>query len=310
MTFVHQNSQWQKSRTALPPHISLDFIRYAILAVFVIVVFAWTIPALAKAVPQANIAWQPVRSAWNHSINKFENAFASLKATVFTYTTVYSPISTLGRGSALTDTQIFRAKAPLTLPLGARLYWRARVYDHYDKGQWRSTLTDTLDFNPFRQELPVEPGIGRWQGTFSIISASNITTLFTPAQPIWVSRAGKVEYASNPDGTIDVTTFSAAPSLGPGESYEILASIGTPTIEELRSAGDDYPTWISERYLQLPGSLTERTRSLAESLTAGLETPYDKALSITQYLRNNIQYVETLDEAAPSNQEPVDWFLF
>jgi hypothetical protein len=94
MTFVHNQTQWQQSRTALPPHISLDFIRYTILATFVIVMFAWTMPALAKALPQANRAWQPVRTAWNDTVNNFENAFASLKATVFTYTAVYSPTST------------------------------------------------------------------------------------------------------------------------------------------------------------------------------------------------------------------------
>jgi transglutaminase-like putative cysteine protease len=310
MTFVHHQSHWQESRTALPPHISLDFIRYTILATFIIVMFAWTVPALAKAVPQASKAWQPVRTAWNETIDNFENAFASLKATIFTYTAVYSPTSSLGRGSILSDSRIFHGKAPLDLPSGVRLYWRARVYDFYNNGQWRTTQENTRNFDPLTDELTAEPTIGRWQGKFSVISAANITTLFTPSQPIWVSRNGKIEFTGNPDGSVDVATFSAASPLGPGESYDVLASISDPSIDELRSASIDYPPWVTDRYLQMPDSITSRTKELANQITAGFDNPYDKAAAITQYLRNNIQYVEVLDEAPPADQEPIDWFLF
>ncbi len=65
-----------------------------------------------------------------------------------------------------------------------------------------------------------------------------------------------------------------------------------------------------QRYLQLPKSVTPRTRQLAEQITAGLETPYDKVIAITNYLRRNIQYVETIPDEAPVNQELIDWFLF
>jgi len=310
MVFVQHHSQWQNSRATIPPHIGLDFIRYTILITFVIVIFAWTMPALAKALPEAARLWQPVRTAWNESVNNFENAFASLKATVFSYTAVYSPTSSLGRGSVLTDAQVFRASAPADLPAGARLYWRARVYDTYKNGQWQANFDRTQNFDPFGKDLPIEPGNSRWLGSFSIISAAHITTLFTPAQPLWVSRYGKVEYLQNSDGTIDISTFSADPSISPGESYDILASLSDPTADDLRSDHTDYPGWVRERYLQLPDTITPRTRELAERLTAGLESPYDKALAITNYLRLNIRYVQVLEQAPPSNQEPIDWFLF
>jgi len=310
MTFIHHHSQWQQSRTALPPHISLDFIRYTILATFVIVMLAWNVPALAKALPQANKAWQPVRTAWNDAVDNFENVFASLKATVFSYSTVYSSTSSLGRGSALTDTPIFQGLAPLDVPAGVRLYWRARVYDTYRNGQWQTTLDESLDFNPLTEELPLEPGISRWQGQFSIISAANFTTLFTPPQPLWISRSGKLEYGMNPDGTLDISTFNANPSVGSGERYDILASLSTAPAQELRDSDSNYPSWISERYLQLPNEITPRTRALAEQITAGLETPYDKVLAVTKYLRENIQYTPVLEEGPPAGQEPIDWFLF
>jgi len=310
MTFLHQHNRWQESRTALPPHISLDFIRYTILAAFLIVMFAWTAPALANALPQASKAWRPVRTAWYDTINRFENAFASLRSSMFVYTGVYGDTTVLGRGATLSDAQIFRATVPQEIPQGVRLYWRARTYETYNNGEWVSGLYKSYPFDPQAENLPAWLGTGRWLGRFKIMSAVPIATLFVPAQPIWVSRSGKVEYATNPDKTVDIADFSASPMVGPGETYEILATVANPSVVEMRQAGTDYPDWVHQRYLQLPKSITPRTRQLAEQITSGLVTPYDKVIAITNYLRRNIQYVETIEEEPPTNQEVIDWFLF
>ena len=41
-----------------------------------------------------------------------------------------------------------------------------------------------------------------------------------------------------------------------------------------------------------------------------METPYDKAQAITEYLRRNITYVETIEGQPQPGQEVIDWFLF
>ena len=310
MTFLHYHNRWQESRTALPPHISLDFIRYTILAAFLIVMFAWTIPALANSLPQARKAWQPVRTAWYETISRFENAFASLRSSIFIYTDVYGDTAVLGRGASLSDTQIFWASAVQDVPDGVRLYWRARTYETYNNGEWESNLYTSYPFNPQAENLPVWLGTGRWLARFKVMSAVSSATLFTPAQPIWVSRTGKVEYAINPDKTVDISSFDATPSVGPGETYEILATVANPSATQMRQAGTDYPDWVKQHYLQLSKSITPRTRQLAEQITAGLDTPYDKVIAITNYLRRNIQYVETIEDEPPTNQELIDWFLF
>ncbi len=310
MTFNHRQSRWREIRTTLPPHISLDFVRYTIFIVFVIVILAWTAPAMANALPEARRAWRPVQDAWNETINNFENAFASLKATIFSYTTVYSSTSTLGRGAQLSDNQIFHAFAPITTPPEVRLYWRARVFDSYQHGIWRSTMENSQPFDPATGEMPVETGVQRWLAQYYIFSAANLTTLFMPSQPLWVSRAGDLEYGENPDGTIDFVTYLAAAPVGPGERYDVLTSVSAAPVEMLRRSGSDYPAWIRDRYLQLPDSITPRTIALAEQITAGLDTPYDKAAAITRYLRENIRYVPFLAEAPPARVEPIDWFLF
>ncbi|MBN1149240.1 MAG: transglutaminase domain-containing protein [Anaerolineales bacterium] len=309
-TFLQQKNNWQKSRTALPPHLGLDFIRFTILVTSVIILFAWTAPALANAVPAAQKAWQPVRRAWDETRDRFENVFASLRTSVVPVTEFYGSSAFLGRGNALADTQMFSVKAPTNMPTSLRMYWRARTYEYYENGQWLSTSHSNYGFDPEGQDLPIAENQGRWLGSFDFVSAVHMTTLLTPPQPMWVSRPGQVEYAENQDGSVDIATFRAAPSLQPGQEYKAQASLSYASVARLMAAGEEYPEWVTERYLQLPESITPRTRQLAEQITAGLDTPYEKVVAVTNYLRNNITYVETIEQEPPTDQEIIDWFLF
>jgi transglutaminase-like putative cysteine protease len=310
MAFVQQHARWKDTRTSLPPHLSLDFIRFAILFASAIVLLSWTAPALANALPVAERLWRPVRSTWNDAMDNFNYAFASLRSTMPVYSPVYGNNAVLGRGTKLTNTQIFIARAPVDVPPGVRFYWRARTFDQYANGQWYSNINTNYPYQPDTSELVVPQGLGRWIGKFEISSAVYMGTLFTPPQPLWVDRAGQVQYAPNPDGTVDLSSFISSPSVTPGEIYHVNASLSSPTIEQMRMAGTDYPSYITERYLQLPDNITPRTRQLAEQITAGLETPYEKAAAITNWLRNNITYTAEIEEVPPPDVEPIDWFLF
>ncbi len=66
---------------------------------------------------------------------------------------------------------------------------------------------------------------------------------------------------------------------------------------------------LQDKYLQLPSGITPRTRELANTITKGLKTPYQKAKAIENYLKTN--YVYDFDyKRAPDTWEPNDWFLF
>ena len=80
-----------------------------------------------------------------------------------------------------------------------------------------------------------------------------MATLFTPAQPLWISRNSRIQYVENPDGTLDISTFVADPLLRPGEIYQVKSSVSAPTVSELRQAGDNYPDWVKGRYLKSTG---------------------------------------------------------
>jgi|GEM_PF-468445 transglutaminase-like putative cysteine protease len=93
--------------------------------------------------------------------------------------------------------------------------------------------------------------------------------------------------------------------------YTLYSFVSQATNNELQQAGDDYPAFLTDHYLQLPSSLPDRVRDLAERITEGAETPLDKALAIENYLRTEggFEYSQDID-SPPQTSDGVDWFLF
>jgi len=96
--------------------------------------------------------------------------------------------------------------------------------------------------------------------------------------------------------------------LRPDQHYTVTASISSATPGDLSEAGDDYPHWLTDYYLQLPPTLPERVKKLSEIVTEKAESPYDKALAIRQYL-SQIRYSSEI-KAPPEGVDGVDYFLF
>ena len=93
-----------------------------------------------------------------------------------------------------------------------------------------------------------------------------------------------------------------------GETYEVTASVSQAEPEDLQLAGLDYPTWALAKYTQLPPELPQRVRDLGAELTAGAETPYDKAKAVEAYLKT-LPYSLTMNPPL-YNSDGVDHFLF
>lgn len=307
MHFLHQHKRWRQNGTYLPPFVGMDSIRLGLMTTAILVIFAWTMPALAQALPPAEQVWGRATQPWTAFRERMSNALASLQSSVGFVTDLYGDTLPLGRGNPLTDTVIMSVEAPPQAEAGVRYYWRARVYDTYD-GSWSSTLTETRSLNPDAfLEFPEYQG--RSTGEFTIKTLYPLQNLNTPAQPLWVSRPVEAQIALNPDGTIDLGNFKAKPLLRAGDVYQVKASLTSATVADLRNAGQDYPSWVTDRYLQLPETITPKTRQLAAQIASGLDNPYDITQAVTDYLRSNLVYNETVPPV-PNGQEPIDWILF
>ncbi len=310
LVYLQNHKRWQKTNTYVPPYIGVDFIRIALAATALLLLLTWTTPALADTVPEAQDIWQQIKEPWNDLRNILDNAFASLRSSVGIVTDYYGPSMSLGRGNRLSDSLVFTVQVPNQVPPGTRFYWRARVYDEYNNG-WTSNLLTTELVGPDTFNLVHHDTADNAPGLypFAFTVGTPIATLLTTQDTVWVSRPAKLELAYDESGRVDLASIRATPPLRAGETYNLRATLNQVTVTGLRAAGENYPKWVTERYLQLPETITPRTRQLAEAIAEGKETPYDKVLAITNYLRDNIEYSETVPPL-PSDQDLVDWFLF
>jgi transglutaminase-like putative cysteine protease len=308
LNFLLKQDRWKRSGAYLPPYLGLDFIRTALIATALLILFAWTAPALASAFSPAEQVWKQVTSPWQAVKDNFRNAFSSLRASVGLVSDFYDDTLQLGRGNPLTDTVVFTVDAPARVAGGVRYYWRAWVYDQYDSG-WTNTMPAIQAITPSGFGLNYPTFEARQSYSFTVTSNQAIKNLLTPPQPEWVDRSVQAHIAINPDATIDLGALQASPYIRAGDQYQVTASISSATITQLREANMDYPSWVTMRYLQLPENITPRTRQLAVEITRGIDNPYEKAEAITRFLRANLTYSDTIP-APPSNQEPIDWILF
>lgn len=307
--FLQNHATWKQNRTHLPPYVGLDFLRATMVIGGILVLLSWTIPALASSVSPVQQAWEKLAQPWYEARSRMSNAFASLRATVGIAQDYYGDILPLGRGNTLTDVIVFQVKAPSAPTTAVRYYWRDWVYDTWNGSSWSTAPAEAREFSPEDPGLPFPTLQSRWEAGFVFYPAIQSFTIHLPAQPQWMSRPTEGEVVANPDGTVDVIYAKTTPSLRPGETYEAQASLSNATVNELRAAGTDYPAWIVQRYLQLPPTLSERTLELAAQIAEGKETPYDITEAVTQWLRDNITYSETVP-VPPSDQDIIDWMLF
>ncbi|MBN1977089.1 MAG: transglutaminase domain-containing protein [Anaerolineae bacterium] len=313
MAYVKNRARWRKEGAALPPYLGLEVGRVILLIVALPVLLVWATPALvSSAVPVAEQAWQVIIRPLEPVGEFFSNAFASFGGEERVGGVYYSASLVLGDEAALGDAPMLNVwTSSASPPAGMHYYWRAHVYDRYADGHWVSTLSDVQPILPAGLAHVLEPQQpqGRLAASFIFTPTVDLTTLYVAPQPLWVSRPVQADLASNPDGSVDLSALHAAPYVNAGEAYAARSSLGTAAVAQLREAGTDYPAWVTERYLQLPSSITPRTQALAREIAAGLDNPYDIAAAVTDYLRDNIEYVETVD-SPPEGQEPLDYFLF
>ena len=110
--------------------------------------------------------------------------------------------------------------------------------------------------------------------------------------------------------TPDLVAWSFKESTEENEAYRMTSLVSVATDDDLRGASTEYDNFLTDHYLQLPESLPDRVRDLADRLTAGSDNPLDKALAIQNHLRGP-EFTYSLDiEAPPTEADGVDWFLF
>lgn len=314
LNFLQDQKHWRERRVFLSPENSVDLTSGMAIAAGLIILMAWTVPISLTRIDSARQAWNRITKPWDDFTKRMENAVSALESPSGGRPgEFYGTELELGQGFPLSDTVMFQVQVPDLdfQQKPPRYYWRGRVYDYFARDQWYTTGTTRYEYSPLNPGPSVaENSAGTLARFVFDAGESKFSLLYAPQQLVWVSRGGS--YLAAPEGESqqrDIFSWNATPTLLPGETYQVDSILSNPNITQLRDAGTDYPAWVTDKYLQLPEDFSPRIKELAAQITAGTQTPYDKAGAITRYLRDNIKYEATIP-APPRNTDTLEWVLF
>jgi transglutaminase-like putative cysteine protease len=309
LVYIRNTVVWRERHTHTPPDIGFDFSRVALVLSMILVFFAWNVPIVAETFKPAVEIWQTASRPWLKTKDRLSFMFASLRASVGLVQNFYGNSLPLGLGSPLSDRVVVEIQGPTNPPNGDRFYWEARIYDTYESNQWLSTIQTRRDLTSTSVDIN-QPGADvRPVVAFTFFPHDPISNIYTVPEPLWVSLPTQAYMTTNPDGTVDFSMLMSKDFVHPGDQYTVRSAVDAETVSELKAASTSYPQWVLDEYLQLPTDITLRTKELAKNIASGFSNPYDIVTAITDYLRNNIEYNQSISQPPP-NQERIDWFLF
>jgi transglutaminase-like putative cysteine protease len=310
--FLQNRKSWRERRVFLSPDNSVELTSSMAIAAGLIILISWTLPPSLPTSDSAVRTWNRVTKPWREFTDNMQNSVSALEAPSGSKRgEFFGSALPLGRGFPLSDAIMFTVQAP-EVPFEQkppRYYWQGRTYNVYANGQWYSTGTIRDEYTPSTVN-PFDLTAAEQQAAHFVISAgdSMFSLLYAPIEPIWISRPG-LTFSQPADGGKDLVAWHAFPWLRPGETYQVDAILKNPNVQQLQEAGTDYPDWVKNTYLQLPKDFSPKIQELAQQITSGAITPFEKASAITSYLRDNIEYASTIP-APPRNTDTLEWVLF
>jgi len=306
LTYVRKRLNWKEQRVLLSAESWTDLNLAIPVAALILIFLAWIVPTSGR---QSVAAWESIIRPLDKVRQNLDNALVGLRGNgQRKIVEFYGDTLTLGQRASSGNNVFFNIDVPLKEEQD-RFYWRVRTYDQFLDGKWQSIYTFSEPFIPDQPSLLLADSRGHLGEFVFSTPQANLAILVTPSHPVWVSRPSELSFTPAIENNIDPLMFRADSPILAGEQYVVRANIFNPTVVQLQQAGAIYPAWIWEHYLQLPEDLSPRIRELARRITWNARTPYEKATAITDYLRNNITYLEKVDPP-PEGTDPLVWFLF
>jgi len=178
-------------------------------------------------------------------------------------------------------------------------YWWAVAYREFNGRSWAPPdELDSVDYSTGTQLLtPADAGAGpRYPFSATITTGEDRTTWKAVFRPAEAAEIGRDATAFVIDGGRGLGRIAFEQALKEDQSYTLESSVrdyggGTESLTEydLQTAGDGYPDWVTERYLQgaydirITGPLA---RAMADKIDQDYDNAYDKVSKVQRYLRD------------------------
>jgi transglutaminase-like putative cysteine protease len=177
--------------------------------------------------------------------------------------------------------------------------WHAGSFDTYTGDGW----VRSGEQSPLEGSLDGPPGDAT-SVNVTITAETESPSLPSPWQAVNVRGTAAQSARVDEHGTIRL-----AEPLAPGETVTVESRMPDDDPAALRNASTSYDPELEDRYTQLPESTPDRLGERTEAIIAeaDAENPYDQAVAIERYLREEYAYSLTVQKL---NGDVADAFLF
>jgi transglutaminase-like putative cysteine protease len=306
MQFVRSMRDWRSRRIARPEYLSLEVLHVGAWIGLGLIILAWVIPTANNFGPVATF-WLNVTEPVAERIDRFGRLFVGIGSKKDLAVHRFGDVLPLRGEIKLSDDLLFSIVADGEGTV------RGATYDEYTPSGWRVSSADT---EPLFGTSLASAQFGTPETRAQLQEARvievrqeagvNPRRLLSAGEPIAANVEAQLLVGDSPD---DVIGLVPDDRLRTGKVYVSIGAVSAASVDTLRTAGQEYPSFITERYLQLPASLPPEVAELAAQVTAGANDPFQAASLVESHLRRNYAFTLEIPDPPP-NSDVVSWFLF
>lgn len=178
-------------------------------------------------------------------------------------------------------------------------YWRGVTYDVYNSRGWTTSEVSTKSYAASQQVPHV--AYPHLQVLQQRIHTTTDLENRLYAAGTFLTADDDFQVESRPASDMFGALIESA-------DYAATSMVNTVAESQLHASSQDYPDWVSQRYLDLPPDIPDRVIQLAHSLVEDQSSPLDQARAIESYLRS-FPYTLEVPEPPP-DRDVSDYFLF
>ena len=299
---------WEGRAIAMPRWLSLKVLHAGGWVAAGLILVAWIVPV--------GDGWEPAAGAWSNAIRPITDRVQPLGQVFIGIDGKHGQLIHQFEGAlplqgrvTLDDETMYIVSAEA----GGLAYLRAYVFDRYERGGWLLSGTDVTEppaitVEAARFGTPATRAQQRQLVAVEVHVESPLSErrLLTVGEPLAADIEADFLTGASEN---DVVGMRPGSLVGSGASYTSVGSVSVADVNTLLAAGAEYPGWVRERYLQVPGNMPTRVAELAAEIAADHESGYMKAFRVERYLRENYPFSLKVSDPPP-RRDPIDWFLF
>jgi transglutaminase-like putative cysteine protease len=184
-------------------------------------------------------------------------------------------------------------------------YWRLTSLDTFDGTIWRQSYTTGSARGRLPQATKGAAEVDKVRQRFEIRQLSSV---WLPAAATPVAVDTKSSQPADYDEASSTLMVDRNKATSNGYAYSVESALPKFTEAELRSSSNRVPDEIRTRYEELP-AIPRSVTDLANRITAGKLTQYDKALALQDYLRSD-RFTYDLNVGKGHSNNALRRFLF